>query len=47
MISDSDAVMKVAESMIAAHKFLGIPQLIEPEDFISNLIGQILLLYSN
>ena len=36
---DSDPVQKVAQSMIAAYKFLGIPQLIEPEDFISNLIG--------
>ena len=32
--------MKVAESMIAAYKFLGIPQLIEPRDFMSKLIGK-------
>ncbi|KAL5252661.1 hypothetical protein ACHWQZ_G015441 [Mnemiopsis leidyi] len=37
---DSDPVQKVAQSMIAAYKFLGIPQLIEPEDFISNLIDE-------
>merc|ERR1712224_288082 len=40
LYQDSDPVQKVAESMIAAYKFLGIPQLIEPEDFISNLIDE-------